>query len=214
MSHFLARLVERTRGTAPRVEPIIAPRFAATPLPEIASESEAAAPAPQTAIRKGAELQINQSAAQNEQPIATREKDDLLAKQTIESTPTTLLVPLEQEIGEIVPRSTWTSGSSSLRSDELALAQSAPAPVVVRRTNNHPLSTRAQSLNGLAPRIDTSSLPDELPPNEPPIVHVTIGRIEVRATPAATPTPRKPSRTAPPKLTLDAYLKERQEGRR
>ncbi len=28
MSHFLARLVERARGTAPRVEPVVAPRFA------------------------------------------------------------------------------------------------------------------------------------------------------------------------------------------
>ena len=41
MSHFLARLVERARGTAARVEPIVAPRFAPTAIVEIASEVEA-----------------------------------------------------------------------------------------------------------------------------------------------------------------------------
>src|SRR4029077_649349 len=44
MKHFLARLVERARGTAPRVEPVVAPRFAPTPIVEIASEVEAPPP--------------------------------------------------------------------------------------------------------------------------------------------------------------------------
>jgi hypothetical protein len=38
MTHFLARLVERARGTAPRVEPILVPRFAPAPVVEISSE--------------------------------------------------------------------------------------------------------------------------------------------------------------------------------
>ena len=42
MTHFLGRLVERARGTAPRVEPIIAPRFAPTPSAETATEVEPA----------------------------------------------------------------------------------------------------------------------------------------------------------------------------
>ena len=44
MSHFLARLVERARGTALRVEPLVTPRFAPTPIVEIASEVEAPPP--------------------------------------------------------------------------------------------------------------------------------------------------------------------------
>jgi hypothetical protein len=44
MSHFLARLVERARGTAARVEPIVAPRFAPTAIVEIASEVETPRP--------------------------------------------------------------------------------------------------------------------------------------------------------------------------
>jgi hypothetical protein len=58
---------------------------------------------------------------------------------------------------------------------------------------------------------------DLLRPNEsseqPPIVRVTIGRIDVRATLPATPS-RKSSARSEPKLTLDAYLKSRREGAR
>jgi hypothetical protein len=50
-------------------------------------------------------------------------------------------------------------------------------------------------------------------PEQPPIVRVTIGRIDVRATPPAVPS-RKSSTRSEPKLTLDAYLKSRREGTR
>jgi hypothetical protein len=51
--------------------------------------------------------------------------------------------------------------------------------------------------------------------HQAPIVRVTIGRIEVRAeiaTPAAAPPAAQPVRA--PTLTLDEYLKQRQEGKR
>src|SRR6266516_4850044 len=44
MSHFLARLVDRAHGTAPCVEPLVAPRFAPGPTFEGASEVEALPP--------------------------------------------------------------------------------------------------------------------------------------------------------------------------
>ena len=44
----------------------------------------------------------------------------------------------------------------------------------------------------------------------PPPIHVTIGRIEVRATPPATPV--RQGRTAGPKLSLDEYLRSRGGG--
>lgn len=53
--------------------------------------------------------------------------------------------------------------------------------------------------------------PRSAPPAQPAI-HVTIGRIEVRATPAPAPAPRKPA-TAPV-MSLDEYLKMRNGGRR
>ena len=45
----------------------------------------------------------------------------------------------------------------------------------------------------------------------PPVIHVTIGRVEVRATPAATGKTRI-ARTAGPKMTLDDYLSSRSKG--
>jgi hypothetical protein len=51
-----------------------------------------------------------------------------------------------------------------------------------------------------------------LPPPAPPTIHVTIGRVEVRATPQATvrqPVPRPGG----PRMSLDDYLQSRGEGK-
>jgi hypothetical protein len=64
------------------------------------------------------------------------------------------------------------------------------------------------------PRIAPSEpLPDEIKPAQPPVIRVTIGRIDVRAN-MTTPTP--PARVAPhtPKLSLDDYLKLQRRGER
>jgi len=55
MSHFLARLVERARGSAARVEPLLTPRFAPTPIVEIASELEAPPPGTAQSAADGGE---------------------------------------------------------------------------------------------------------------------------------------------------------------
>jgi len=50
-------------------------------------------------------------------------------------------------------------------------------------------------------------------PEPPPTIQITIGRIEVKATPPATPTsPKRPN--MPPVMTLDDYLRERANGGR
>jgi hypothetical protein len=49
-------------------------------------------------------------------------------------------------------------------------------------------------------------------PQQAPTVHVTIGRIEVRATPPPVPPPKQ--RTTPPVMSLDDYLRQRDGGRR
>jgi hypothetical protein len=49
----------------------------------------------------------------------------------------------------------------------------------------------------------------------PPIIEVTIGRIEVRAlTPPAAPPPPQRERHEPPKMSLDDYLRAQGGGRR
>ena len=60
-----------------------------------------------------------------------------------------------------------------------------------------------------------SHVPVNQPPIQPlPTIQVTIGRVEVRATPPL-PTPLAPSRQAPAALvkSLDDYLRQREEGR-
>ena len=90
MTHFLARLVERARGTGPRIEPIIAPRFAPAPVVEIASESEATPPVrpPETIESPNAEI-----VGQEENKTPGREVES--AGKSIERLQETLLVPPE-----------------------------------------------------------------------------------------------------------------------
>ena len=212
MSHFLSRLIERARGTAPRVEPVIAPRFAPAPIAEIATETEAAAPARRQAGKKGTTIPMQGSAGTKDES-ATRETGNGLVEKATEAAPQTLLVPPPEPADEMAPGATWTRESESLRRDELPLVQSAAAPPVVRRANPPARLAPIRPPHRPAVAANSLSLPSEQA-QERPIVRVTIGRIEVRATPAAAPTSRKTVAPSPPLLTLDAYLKAKKEGRR
>ncbi|MGH7938069.1 MAG: hypothetical protein ACREFG_06155, partial [Chthoniobacterales bacterium] len=147
------------------------------------------------------------------QPKATDKSAENFLEETTVNAPQSLLVPIEQTAEEIT-HPLRTRESESLRRDGLPQVRPADAPPVVRRTTPGSRRTQAQPSRRPVLAADSSLPANELSPNEPPIVHVTIGRIEVRATPAATPAPHRPIRSTPPNLTLDAYLKERQEGRR
>lgn len=49
---------------------------------------------------------------------------------------------------------------------------------------------------------------------QPPVIHVSIGRVDVRATPpASAPSPRPPA-SEPPSVALSRYLDQRERGRR
>jgi hypothetical protein len=65
----------------------------------------------------------------------------------------------------------------------------------------------------IAPAIPSAAR-SQKPISQPePVINVTIGRIEVRATPASAPQPQK-TRSAPPMMTLDEYLRQRSHGDR
>jgi len=64
------------------------------------------------------------------------------------------------------------------------------------------------------PRAPSSSLPaGDLAPAPAPTVHVTIGRIEVRAVTSPAPAPSRPA-SKPAVTSLEEYLRERSGGRR
>ena len=211
MTHFLGRLVERARGTVPRVEPIIAPRFAPVPVAEVASEIEAPLPIPREVRETEVPDRRNRAVVRREENLVKGPEKELVER-LVQAAPETLLVPLPQANDDVAERPGWTRGSGSLRRDVLPHVQSAAAKAFVRRGNHHPRSAIPQRSDRPAVSANSLTLPNESR-TEPPIVRVTIGRIEVHAAPAPAP-PRKAPSPSGPKLTLDAYLKERKKGAR
>jgi hypothetical protein len=228
MTHFLGRLVERARGTAPLVEPIIAPRFASAPLAEIATEHEAAPPVRESAGETKVANGIGGTVVRQKEPVRERsrrreerpaaietQRREKMVEETVEAAPLTLLVSVQRpNDGEIAPPSAWTRGSESLRRNVLPSSPSAAAPPTVRRASHQPRSTIARSSDRRVVSANSLPFPNESDVSEPPIVRVTIGRIEVHAASPPSAPPRKPAPRSEPKLTLDAYLKARKEGAR
>jgi hypothetical protein len=225
MSHFLARLIERTRGTAPRVEPLITPRFAVGPITEIASEVDApavpiatemaAAHVPQTTdspvVRERSDLATSEQATPPEEikrdpeqllvppPAPQKAQESVLLVRQIVSKENALPPSLNGASAEDLAN---RSPSKRPRSAITAASRDVPRKQDgVRRTDEFP---RPPTRDVFAPGERT---------DQRPIVRVTIGRIEVRA--AAPPSnPAKPASRLEPKLNLDTYLKERKGVRR
>jgi hypothetical protein len=211
MSHFLGRLVERARGTAAVVEPLVVPRFAPTPIVEIASEVEAPPPErrdQQPAVEKKSPPRAvpqQEAPAENAEPKIIRGSE----KSSQPEQPEKLLAPVE----------TGAMDSTVFVTPSPFADQPVPAVkngMVRRNSFTASRSKRPRPATSVTTR-SRSVDHDLLTPNEssqqPPSVRITIGRIDVRATPPATPS-RKSSARSEPKLTLDAYLKSRREGRR
>lgn len=218
MSHFLARLVERARGTAARVEPLVTPRFAPTPIVEIASEVEAPAtrrsPETQTAIEKkstGRTIVRQEISSTSTDKVTAPEPETLLVPQKIlaPDQPKPIVMQIGSEEFAALPR--VNNATPKQPTPEQRATPPGPTPpattralVAGRADPGRPSAQRARKRVAFQPNEWTE---------QPPIVRVTIGRIDVRATPPAAPS-RKSSARSEPKLTLDAYLKSRREGRR
>ncbi len=111
--------------------------------------------------------------------------------------------PLEGNSVTPPPAPQPPAASQSLKPVDSAAAPGMPQRVVPQQVR---LAPRPLSLPPVAPAASAR-------PSAAPTIQVTIGRIEVRATPPAPATPRK----APPKpaaMSLEDYLKQRNEGRR
>jgi hypothetical protein len=201
MSHFLTRLVERARGTARRVEPIIAPLFALAPLSEISEEVVVPTqPTPEIPLATGTRP--------SPPPLVRQETDSatplkVAQKNSIEVTRETLLVP--SEISVQSPPSTIEQKEPSAH--KTALPRRLPHPPQPQRRPLVRQSTREPRplVSAHFPAAPAQSI------SEPPIVRVTIGRIDVRAAPGPAVPTRKTAPASGPKLTLDAYLKARKE---
>jgi hypothetical protein len=218
MSHFLARLVERARGTAARVEPLVIPRFAPAPVVEIASEVEAPPPQRRDQQPTMEQKPSPRTVVQQEPPVRKAEPK-ILRQLDQSSLPAEIVAPdPEPEKLLVAPKMAAADSKAVVRRpqarDRRALLvkngamkkEPVAAPSAKRSRSATPVTTSLRNLERGAVAPNES-------PEQPPIVRVTIGRIDVRATPTAAPS-RKSSTRSEPKLTLDAYLKSRKEGTR
>ncbi|MBA2435924.1 MAG: hypothetical protein M3480_02020 [Verrucomicrobiota bacterium] len=224
MTHFLARLVERIRGEAPRVQPIIAPRFAPAPVAEVTNEIEAPAP---VASRENETTRRNEPPADKfvRQEIEPQRADENRHEERAVPEPEKLLVPqkipVSHPLTSIVRRAGPENVAIMAKTNGARPKQSALKGTTTQPGSTPPATIRAAVARGIdpgRPRAERASRRVDIQPNESnnerPIVRVTIGRIDVRAMPAPTAPPRKTPVRSEPKLTLDAYLKARKEGAR
>jgi len=212
MTHFLARLVERVRGTAQRVEPIIAPRFEPAAVTEITSEIEASPPQAARNPRPPREAPSPNSTTDKQEESKTSRREQKLATPPMEPVQETLLVPSEVVTVEspiVVRRSERGENRAGSPRDGAETNESIRVSQSARLQSPSRIITAGRA----ARRVERSLFARNETPDNGPIVRVTIGRIDVRAETAAPP-PRKQTPRSAPKLTLEAYLKSRKEGGR
>ncbi|MDX2215560.1 MAG: hypothetical protein SFY66_20010 [Oculatellaceae cyanobacterium bins.114] len=92
---------------------------------------------------------------------------------------------------------------------------SAQSPMVVRTSKSHKTEVRSPVLRPQITRIqEPASFPNLPTPQEPTVIKVIIGRVEIRATtaPTATSSSRLFYQSPQPDLSLKNYLKSRSGG--
>lgn len=93
-------------------------------------------------------------------------------------------------------------------------APESPRPVAMRPLDIHPQKSVGRQTSPSADEAKFSAPPKAAPASPtPPAVHVSIGRVEIRAAAPAAPAPRPPAPRAP-RLTLDEFLRNPRGGRR
>ncbi len=239
MSDYLTRLIDRSVGLPPQIEPLIAPIYA--PSGQVLSEMvERPAVSESSPAAKIETLQKEASpgAAENARPVEA-------ALSRAESMPSRPLAPrrvtqVAFPIGENDrPHSRKTSPRDTPRpappASRAEISPTAPPPIpgpteLVSKEKNQigvqpelirtELISKGKDRMVVPPELISHLKPATAPavsllqpsPKEPPAIHVSIGRVEVRAImpPVAAPKPTPPSA---PKLSLEDYLKQRNGGK-
>lgn len=123
---------------------------------------------------------------------------------------------VEARLLDRVLASTNTTDGNGTEADAGAMVGPVIAPQVMPARRSNPQTVGfgpalpGRDRSGVSRRDQSGSAAPE-----PPVIRVTIGRIDVRAQfPAPAPSPVPARRTRPAALTLDDYLKQRSEGKR
>ena len=221
MADFFTRIAERTLGLGPIVRADLAPLFALPAQVESGGElaqSEHAvaanhsAPAETSPRRSEHPREPSQAArlrATAEQPVATMaeagesprgaaefagEAAELFRQQSFQS-----IAALDFQTTGRRTIDDWEQTKSDIPEEKGLIAQR--EPVTVRPARNALWQTEMRALDRSASVAA-------------PTIQVTIGRIDVRAVPAPAQRPTVAERKIASRLSLEQYLRERNEGRR
>jgi hypothetical protein len=206
MSDFFSRLAQRTLGVEPVVRPDIPPLIGSAPeaggAPPSAPESDLAriaggeATEPRNFDRSENSLRVEKPHG----PLESR-RQPAEAEQVFQP-------PADRAFAADEPP------SASLVSFEARDISSADDGVGGRRAQfrKSPAATEVASLFARHEAVIAPPAFESFAA-APPAIHVSIGRVEVRAV-TAPPRPSAPERRAAARLSLEQYLRERNEGRR
>jgi hypothetical protein len=209
MGDFLQQLAERALGVAPAVRPRPASRFEPLPVEELEAPR---GPSPRLPVHRGdgppAAVQVagpepsRQPSPAAEAASGSRDSVGAAAKPP-PARPARSPAPREAARPETATREAPTPSGAPDR----AIGR----PGDVARTEREREGTAVRM--PVRRRAARAASVPEAHGSEPPPVHVTIDRIEVRA---VAPSPPRPSAKArrPAPLSLDEYLEQRRSGRR
>jgi hypothetical protein len=214
MSDYLSRLVARSMGAADVVRPksasLFEPRDAApqqllvevdikTSTPPRASRGE-----PRASVVEADEPAVGQAEHPGPAPVGHGPRDP--GTPPVEDAPAPALPPLPEPVE---PAETDAPELAKRTTAILVQAESREPRLASEAPRSHASSARASSPRTLSMLPPVSPAPA---PDEPPVVHVTIGRVDVRAVQSAPQAPPAPERDrepeAPVRQSLGQYLRE------
>ena len=215
MANLFSRLAERALGVAPVAQPDLPSMFAPVAPMELSTEMSAgseSARRDRSTSDNAAPIAMSQNTwtqAQPAPPVGRARHDaefppplvnvrQTKSKSAQDRFPFAAEDNFKSEGGRVL--------DNSFDHDRRASADEARPPSVSRET-----LVRQAARPAIADFASSSVERSETPA---PTIQVSIGRVEVRAVTPPTQGPRVVERKAPPLLSLDQYLRERNEGRR
>jgi len=221
MGDFFTRLAERTLGLAPAVKPYLMPVFLTVPESPVVGDSS---PRPEETLDRTSTPSRKSSprgADSISQNMSTKESatiDGDAPQSTTQSWNHSVAVPARD--GREVD---WQlkAPNREPRAVESRTTHAKQNVVEIERNNVTPEFKTGEKTSSAEIRqwthanaVTAQSNLSEARPTAAPAIQISIGRVEVRAAVQPAPMPRVVERKAPTRLSLEQYLRERNEGRR
>jgi hypothetical protein len=213
MSDFLSNLITRSFADQPAIRPRLPSLFesaAAAPFAEVqwlapmTTAAQTSPPAISSASKSFATgpSGTEESTANATVGLSAEKPPSQISEPATPLRPATVSSPRsgEKRAAEFEPKKSVVPITAAL--DGKNQGHTAKAPLFQASSERSPFQARRQ--NSFSP-VETRA--------SAPAIHVTIGRVEVRAIQSAAPLP-KPAKPKPPKLSLEDYLQKRDGGAR